>query len=473
MAHWNRMTLLARFTLTGCCLTVLIGVVLGWALARGQEASALEQEAEVAAESVRLVLDAAVGSDFLGAPLAADQYAVLDRLVKERLVGAHTVRIKVWSSDGTVRYSTDPAEVGQRFDPADNDELREALAGELATELSEPGKDENRGERGRGRLMEIYVPIRPHGGPVVGAYEIYHDLGLVEPQIAQLRTRLWVSVTIAFAVLYVGLYGLVRAASEHARRQTEELGRLEARREVDRLKVEFVNVITHELRAPLTGLVGFSELLLTRKAGAVQRREWLGRMHAESERMSHLVDQLLDVARIEDGRLPVDLQPVDAREIARDVLAPVRAAVGGPALREAYDAALPPVRADRDRLVQVLLNLVSNAVKYSPAGGTITVSARAVGDAVRITVADQGLGIPSEELPRLFGRFHRVGGADRQGIRGTGLGLYITRQLVEAQGGRIWAESAGPGQGSAFHVELPAEAAEPAAAPPLVNLRAG
>ena len=114
--------------------------------------------------------------------------------------------------------------------------------------------------------------------------------------------------------------------------------------------------------------------------------------------------------------------------------------------------------ADAGKLAQILVNLISNAVKYSPSGGPVTVAAEPVEDMVRLSVIDEGLGIPAEELPRLFGQFHRAELPDRQGISGSGLGLYITKQLVELHGGRIWAESPGLGHGSAFHVELPAAA---------------
>jgi signal transduction histidine kinase len=112
------------------------------------------------------------------------------------------------------------------------------------------------------------------------------------------------------------------------------------------------------------------------------------------------------------------------------------------------------VQADPDKLTQVLTNLVSNAIKYSPQGGAVTISAAEGTGIVYLSVADEGLGLPPEEVPRLFGRFHRIADRSRRRIRGTGLGLYITKHLVELQGGRIWAESPGAGLGSTFHVEL-------------------
>jgi signal transduction histidine kinase len=461
--RWTGLSLLARFTLTGLALTIAIAVVLGWALGRELERFALGQEAERAADKVGALIDPFLRPEDLDAPMTPERYAQLDELVRARMERQHVVRIKFWGTDGTVRYSTDRSEIGQRFDPAGNDELREALEGEVASELAEPGKEENAGERGYGRLMEVYVPIRLGGEQVVGAYELYHDLELVSPRIERLRLVLWSSIAVAFLVLYLSLYGLVRQASDRERRQTEELGRLAARREADRLQGEFVSIVSHELRNPLTGIVGYAELMLVSEPSADERRTWLARIHAEAERMSRLVDQLLDMSRVESGRIQVARQPVDVAAVVHDVLAPFRAAAADHTFREELVEPLPRASADPEKLAQVLLNLVSNAVKYSPAGGAITVEARPVDGQLRISVSDQGLGIPPEHLSRLFGRFHRVEEADRKGIRGTGLGLYITHQLVELQGGRVWVESPGRGQGSTFHVELPIAADTPSA----------
>ena len=244
----------------------------------------------------------------------------------------------------------------------------------------------------------------------------------------------------------------------------EEAARAEALRELTRLQSEFVSIASHEFRTPLAALVGFTELLLHGEGDHTDRHAWIETMHEEAVRLSHLVEELLDVARIQEGRLTLDYQPVDIRAAVERALAPIELQTTVHRFERRVGAALPAVLADQEKLVRVLSNLLSNAVNYSPAGGSITVTADCHDRVVRLSVADEGLGIPPDELPRLFGRFHRVQTSDRTDIRGTGLGLYITKQLVELQGGRIWVESPGLGRGSTFHVELPvAEARQDAA----------
>ena len=138
------------------------------------------------------------------------------------------------------------------------------------------------------------------------------------------------------------------------------------------------------------------------------------------------------------------------------VLADFKVQASAHRLEQRYGDGIPPVFADPDKLTQILTNLISNAIKYSPQGGPITVSVTAADETVHLSVADQGLGVPAEDLLRIFERFHRLQDDARRQIPGTGLGLYITRRLVELQDGRIWAESPGPGGGTTFHLELPA-----------------
>jgi signal transduction histidine kinase len=146
---------------------------------------------------------------------------------------------------------------------------------------------------------------------------------------------------------------------------------------------------------------------------------------------------------------------VDVKAVIEGVLASIKAHATGHRFTVDCPDDLPAMLADRGKVEQVLTNLVSNAVKYSPAGGTITIAAKASGPAVRLSVSDEGLGLPPEELPKLFGRFHRIQDSLREGIQGTGLGLYICKQLIELHDGKIWAESPGPEHGSTFTVELP------------------
>jgi signal transduction histidine kinase/ActR/RegA family two-component response regulator len=225
-------------------------------------------------------------------------------------------------------------------------------------------------------------------------------------------------------------------------------------RDLDRVKDEIISVVNHELRTPLASVVGFAELLLARDFPEAQRRRFLTSMVQEGLRLAALVDDLLDLQRLADGREPFAFDACSPSALLERSAATAGLVAAAPIVVEAA-ADLPPVRADASRVQQVLSNLLGNARKYSPNGGTIVLSAREVDDAVEFAVVDQGLGIPPEALPRIFEKFFRVDNSDRREIRGTGLGLAIVKQIVEAHGGRVRAESPGLGRGSRLSFSLP------------------
>lgn len=227
-----------------------------------------------------------------------------------------------------------------------------------------------------------------------------------------------------------------------------------AAKELDRAKDELTAMVSHELRTPLASVVGFTELLLTRTLSEAQKHEYLETILIEGQRLTALINDFLDLQRMEGGYKRLDLAPCDLRAIM------IRAATqmgDDPKSPIELDVPtdLPLVLADSSATVQVLTNLLANARKYSPAGGRIQVAARVKESAVEVSIHDQGLGIPPEALPKIFSKFYRVQTPDRRAIRGTGLGLAITRRIVEAHGGSIAAESNGIGKGSRFFFTLP------------------
>jgi signal transduction histidine kinase len=233
-------------------------------------------------------------------------------------------------------------------------------------------------------------------------------------------------------------------------------------RQLARAKDELVAVVSHELRNPLNNIIGFAELLRGRDALDRTDASYVEIIVEEGRRLAALLDDFLDLQRIDRAADIIRPQAVDVYGLLARL--PSRVPMDARhelTLRVAPD--LPRVKADPERVWQVLLNLLSNARKYSPDGGPIEVSARAQpeADAVEVCVADQGLGIPAEALPRLFGEFYRVQTPDRQKIAGTGLGLSICRKIIRAHGGDIWAESDGPGTGSRLLFTLPVATATP------------
>jgi PAS domain S-box-containing protein len=227
-------------------------------------------------------------------------------------------------------------------------------------------------------------------------------------------------------------------------------------RRVERLKSEFVSTISHELRTPLAAIYG-AALTLRREEPALeaQRDGLLDVIAGESERLARIVNDILWASRLESGTLHVAVESCDPRKLAATVIEASKAHVPDNVTIELVTAAeLPAVAADPDKVRQVLTNLVDNAVKYSPDGGHVSLEVLQRDEAVCFVVTDQGLGIPQAELPRIFEKFYRLDPELTRGVGGTGLGLYITRELVRRMNGRVDVESL-EGEGSTFRVELP------------------
>ncbi len=235
----------------------------------------------------------------------------------------------------------------------------------------------------------------------------------------------------------------------------EEARKLAALREIDRFKTDLLSVVSHELKTPLSSIKGYSTLLLhnEQKLRREERREYLQTIDEESDRLKELIDNLLDMSRLNAGVLRVERQPVDLEPVARQALA--RAAALTQQHNLEFDWQVEQlVLADPRRISQVVSNLIDNAIKYSPDGGTIEVSAQRTATDLVISIADEGVGIPAWHTERVFERFHRVEGELSRRVGGTGLGLAICRGLVEAHGGRIWVESEA-NKGSRFSFTLP------------------
>lgn len=269
-----------------------------------------------------------------------------------------------------------------------------------------------------------------------------------DDEIGQLAT--------AFNQMVDGLQGSTTRLEQTVAERTKAL-RVALRRaeEADRLKTSFLGTVTHELRTPLASIKGFAETLLAQDVDWDEetRRDFLQTIVEDADRLHRLVNQLLDMTRIEAGALRVTLARCDVRMVLRECEERLRPLLGhAHELIVSVSDDVPPVLADREHLVHVLRNLVENAVKYTPAGTRITVSAQPIAGGVQVSVRDTGPGIAPELLPHIFDRFHR---GEHPDVPGTGLGLAICRGLIESQNGRIWVETS-IGQGSTFHFMLPA-----------------
>ncbi len=233
---------------------------------------------------------------------------------------------------------------------------------------------------------------------------------------------------------------------------------LEQLRQVDQFKTTFLNTAAHELRTPLLPVKAQFHLLKRRLAasGDAETVASVDILDRNITRLSSLVEDLLDAARYQAGRVDLHLEEVDLGALAADAVGSFQQAAKERALTlTLHDANEARVVCDRKRILQVLYNLLSNAVKFTPDGGTVTVSLHMGPDGATVRLADTGIGLAAAEIPRLFQPFAQLQESMVPGQRGSGLGLYVSRGLVEAHGGRIWVESAGPGKGSTFAFTIP------------------
>jgi two-component system, OmpR family, sensor kinase len=247
-----------------------------------------------------------------------------------------------------------------------------------------------------------------------------------------------------------------RLAEENQRFAEERAEVVERLEELDRQKSEFVSIVSHELRTPLTSIIGYLEMLQDGDAGELTDDQLallvVGQRNAG--RLLALIEDMLTLSRIESGTMRRVVAPVDVRGIVEDVTDELRPRLAGRDLRLTVDVEPAVVDGDRDQLERVLFNLVGNALKFTPDGGEVAVTAQRRDDEVVLAVRDSGIGIPPDELDRLFERFYRASTATERSIPGTGLGLAITGLLVEQHGGHIEVASE-PGGGTTFTVHLP------------------
>jgi len=226
------------------------------------------------------------------------------------------------------------------------------------------------------------------------------------------------------------------------------------RKEIERIREEMVSALSHEMRTPLTAMIGFTEFLLEQEVDEEARREYLGIIHKESERLNELINTFLQLQRHRSQSelarfipLPVRQQLEKAVEVYTGISPENRLVIDCP-------PDLPDMKGDEEQVHQLLCNLLSNAIKYSPDGGVITVGAKLDGRSVVLSVRDEGIGIPADLQELIFDKFYRVDNTDSRRIGGTGLGLALVREIVALHSGRIWVESE-PGKGSSFFVALP------------------
>jgi signal transduction histidine kinase len=223
------------------------------------------------------------------------------------------------------------------------------------------------------------------------------------------------------------------------------------------LRDNFVSIASHELRTPLTSVIGYTDLLLRRNPPEELRRQWLVNIQDNGQKIANLVDDLLNVTRIQSGKYDLKISEVNLKEVTNERLPIIKDSTTIHDFNLDIPVDLPNLIADKDKLGQILNNLLSNAVKYSPMGGMINIRANytQAENSVTIAISDEGMGISEDDKSTLFKTFHRIQRPEMRGIRGSGLGLYIVKEWVDAMGGRVWLSST-LNKGSTFYFSLPA-----------------
>jgi signal transduction histidine kinase len=232
---------------------------------------------------------------------------------------------------------------------------------------------------------------------------------------------------------------------------------LAERQRLESMQTSFVSIVSHELQTPVSIIKGYAGTL-ARPDGPWSRDTVIRIAHTieeECDRLYRLISDLLDISRIQAGRVAMSIGPVDLPDLAETLAERSRPRSSAHQFKTEFPAEFPIISGDREKLRQALGNLVDNAIKYSPSGGTIALGGRVEPEHVVVYVRDQGIGISGDEHNRVFERFHRVDTRLSRSTQGVGLGLYICRVIVEAHGGQIWVESGGTDQGSTFYIRLP------------------
>jgi signal transduction histidine kinase len=449
---------------------LLVGVGIAWTRERDLRATS-ESNATVRAELIAQgIVAPLLRPPDLRTPSTGRRYHELDRAIHRFAMDDIGIeRIKIWSSDGTILFSNDRAQVGQT--PEIEGDLEEALEGEVASEISELDEAENESERQLApTLFETYVPIDVEGvGSVAGVdavVELYQDYSAIQQEIERLNDTLKISLGVGLIALYVVMLPVMVGATRTLRRQNaklqEQAGQLSELlereqntvaelRELDRMKGDFVAAASHELRTPLTTIRGYADLLQEHPADE-RTREAAEAIARQTGHLQRLVANLLREAQLEHA----DAMQADGPAIVGEILEDVRRGFPGAARRIVIEADGPlgEVPVSRVALHEIVANLVDNALKYSPPDTPVRIEASDAGGTLVLRVRDRGEGIAPGDLPRIFDRFVQIDQSATRSHGGVGLGLHLVRQLSRRLGGDVMVDSV-LGEGSVFTVVIP------------------
>jgi signal transduction histidine kinase len=480
--------LVLRFALYAGAVLIAAGLAVLWTVdhfvADRAERAVANQARLVAEENVKRNV---TPSDF-AAPVSGARRAQLDELFRRRILMPGVVGTRLVNRDGIITYAALHRLIGTHV--AYTSDLRTTFAGKPVRHVTRTVSWWGRKDI---KVLQSLIPVLTPGSTrPLGAIEFDQDYRAIAVPTSDANNRLILILGIAFVVLYLCLFPILRRVTkelaEHnrglseqaaereellanertARAEAETIQRLlaeqnERLREVDRMKDEFVSLVSHELRTPLTSIRGYLELLVEEGGELTpEQLRFLKVVDRNSQRLLDLVGDLLFLAQVDAGKFAIEPDDVDLARVVHEAVEACRPIAESKQIELVENVEdVPTVVGDRARLSQVLDNLVSNALKFTPAGGRVSVSLARVDDALRVEVGDTGIGIAADEQSHLFERFFRSSTATENAIPGTGLGLTITKTIVDRHGGTIAVDSA-ENEGTTVRVELPLEAASDA-----------
>ncbi len=457
-ARFSRLSLTKRFAIISFGVLLIGMLIIGWWVTREIEKGVLSRTGTVTASFVSSAVAPQLTELSQQMSISEDTMRSLDALFTETELGQRIVSFKSWSPSGTILFGPDRSLVGKKF--AVGAGLSAALGGETVSKVSGLDEPENEFERLRfSELLETYTPLRePGSGDIIGAVELYERTEPLRKELRNSRLHTWLIVGGATILLYAILVGMVGRASRTITWQTRELARAETQNELDRIKDQFVSGVSHELRTPLGFIRRYTSTLL-RKDVAIDSdtgREFLKIIEDESGNLERMIEDLLDSSRIQAGTLAIRPRATELQSLMEGALERARPLLqkSGHKASISHVSGNGSVLADRDRIEQVLFNLLDNSSRYSAAGSSILVRTVLRKKFAFISVIDHGDGIPEDQLEEIFEPFQRGETAATSRTRGTGLGLAVSKAIIEAHGGRIWAESI-PGRGTTLIFTLP------------------
>ena len=431
------------FALLSLLPVVALGIGLGQVVSSGvqqQNLAEANRNTEILAQAgiQPLLLPSDLTSGISSARL--DQ---LDNSLRGVAFGKVVARLKIWNRQSVVVYSDNRALVGRTF-PAD-EHLSLALAGQTASEISDASAPENKADNLTGKFLSVYVPFYFANDPktAAGAFELYLPWAPVAAQIDQESQHLYALLAIGLSLLYISLIPVLLVAERWRRRLTTSLEAVEEERHrgeetarVSELKSAFLASMSHEMRTPLNAVLGFTQLLRTPGFGTLTERQdkYVLNIDRAGRHLLALTNDVLDLSKVEAGRMDLAMADVELAVVVREAEEILRPLSDAKSLKLTIEPFGLWVKADRLRLTQVLVNLISNAIKFTAEDGSVRVSARRSEAFVEVDITDNGCGIPTEDQAAVFERYTQAGNA-RQG--GTGLGLPLSRRLVELMDGEL------------------------------------